>query len=51
MDDVPQMLWLGANLSGIEPGEGVDAWQASGREIHAAFDQVVACIRTLLRRR
>ncbi|MEZ5504270.1 MAG: hypothetical protein R3E50_17035 [Halioglobus sp.] len=41
--DLPQVVWLGSNASGNTMGKGLDAWQASGGDIQAAFDGVVAC--------
>jgi hypothetical protein len=42
-EELPQVIWLGSNTSGNSMGKGLDAWQAGGKDIQAAFDSVVAC--------
>jgi hypothetical protein len=41
--ELPQVVWLGANTSGIEMGKGQDTWRKSGGDLQKAFDSVVAC--------
>lgn len=39
----PDFVWLGSNPSGSQWGSGLDAWQASGGDIQAAFNDIVDC--------
>ncbi len=41
--DLPQVVWLGSTASGNSMGTGLDEWRASGGDIQAAFNSVVAC--------
>lgn len=41
--DLPEVLWLGSNTSGIMMGKGQDAYMASGGDIQGEFDKVVDC--------
>jgi hypothetical protein len=41
--ELPDVLWLGSNPSGIEMGKAQTAWRASGGELQKAFDSVMAC--------
>jgi hypothetical protein len=42
-DKLPQVIWLGSAASGGAFGKGLDAWQATGGELAAAFGNVVDC--------
>ena len=41
--ELPDVIWLGSSPDGNAFGKGQDGWQQNGRDLQAAFDQVVDC--------
>lgn len=41
--EVSQVVWLGSNLTGDAMGTGLDTWIASGSDLQAAYDEILAC--------
>tara|TARA_R110000823_G_scaffold139607_7_gene269571 strand:- start:33168 stop:33926 length:759 start_codon:yes stop_codon:yes gene_type:complete len=42
-NELPQVVWLGSNVSGDAFGAGLEAWLEGGQDVQQAFDKVVDC--------